>query len=143
MVRILLVDDDRSILRSISRVLEKQGYKVDAVETAKEALDQLKNRHYDLAIIDVILPDMKGTDLLVEAKKELKHTIKFIITGYPSGEVGAKARDLGADAFILKPVRMSELLSVISAFLTEEYPYLNQEEEKKAAMSEVDSVYPR
>ncbi len=115
--RILVVDDDTSILRSLKRVLEKNGYDVDTVETAKEALDNIRNQHYDLALIDVILPDMRGTELLVEAKKELKQTIKFIITGYPSGEIGAKARDEGADAFILKPIKMTELLSIIHVFL--------------------------
>jgi DNA-binding NtrC family response regulator len=137
--RILVVDDDESILRSLRRVLEKNGYLNDTAETAREALDKLRSHHYDLALIDVILPDMKGTDLLVAAKKELKQTIKFIITGYPSAEIGAKARVEGADAFILKPIRMSELLSIINVFLkdTEETnPYLGPEDEKKLTLSE-------
>ncbi len=138
--RILIVDDDQSILRSLRRVLEKNGYEVDTSETAKDALDKLENQHYDLALVDVILPDMKGTDMLVKAKAELKQTVKFVITGYPSAEVGANARDLGADAFILKPVKMPELLSVIRVFLNEEEnPYLSQEEEKKFAFSDVNS----
>ncbi len=129
---ILLVDDDTSILRTLWRVLVKSGYEVDTAESAAEALDRLKSHRYDLAIIDVILPDMKGTDLLAKAKNELKTTVKFIITGYPSAEAGAKARDYGADAFILKPVKMSELLSIVHTFLgdLEESPYANQGEEK-------------
>lgn len=143
MPKILVVDDDKSILRSISRVLEINGYSVDTAETAKEALDRLTNCHYDLALIDVILPDMKGTDLLAKAKQDLKHTVKFIITGYPSGEIGAKAREEGADAFILKPVKMSELLSVIHVFLDEieQNPYM-AEEEKSTALSGVSSDLP-
>jgi DNA-binding NtrC family response regulator len=137
---ILIVDDDQSILRSLSRVLEKNGYATDTAETAMNALDKLKNSHYDLAIIDVILPDMKGTDLLAKAKNELQQTIKFIITGYPSAEAGAKARDYGAEAFILKPVKMDELLAVIYTFLSdlEEAPYTGQEEERYT-LSEVKS----
>jgi DNA-binding response OmpR family regulator len=137
---ILIVDDDQSILRSLSRVLEKNGYATDTVETAMNALDKLKKSHYDLAIIDVILPDMKGTDLLAKAKNELQQTIKFIITGYPSAEAGAKARDYGAEAFILKPVKMDELLAVIHTFLgdLEEAPYTGQEEERYT-LSEVKS----
>jgi DNA-binding response OmpR family regulator len=140
--KILIVDDDESILRSLRRVLEKNEYAVDTAETANEALDKLRNCHYDLALIDVILPDMKGTDLLVEAKKELKQTIKFIITGYPSAEAGAKSRDEGADAFILKPIKMPELLSVMHTFLTEEEnPYLNNEEEKLALSGVNNDLY--
>jgi DNA-binding response OmpR family regulator len=138
---ILVVDDDVSILRTFRRVLEKSGYQIDTVDTAALALEKLRSRRYDLAIIDVILPDMKGTDLLVKAKEDLKMTIKFIITGYPSTEVGAKARDYGADAFILKPVKMDELLSIIHTFLGdfEEAPYEADEREDKFALSEVKS----
>ncbi|NLB76902.1 MAG: response regulator [Crenarchaeota archaeon] len=81
-------------------------------ETADGALDKLRSHRYDLAIIDVIRPDMKGTDLLATAKNQLKMTIKFIITDYPSAEIGAKVSDYGEDTFILRPVRMSELLSI-------------------------------
>jgi two-component system, NarL family, response regulator DevR len=85
-----------------------------------------------LAIIDIILPDMKGKDLLAKAKTELLQTIRFIITGYPSAEADAKAREEGADAFMLKPINMSDLLSVIRLFSSgdENNPYLSKEEQK-------------
>ncbi len=140
--RILIVDDDKSILLSLSRVLIKNGYAVDTAETAEEAFNMLRSRHYDLALIDVILPDMKGTDLLGKAKTELKQTIKFIITGYPSGEIGAKARDEGADAFILKPIKMTELLSTIRVFLEPEEARYQERGEEKYTLSEVDSNLP-
>jgi DNA-binding response OmpR family regulator len=132
---ILIVDDDESILRSLSRVLHKNGYSVEVATTASEALNKLKNRHFDLALIDVILPDMKGTELLVKAKEDLKQTVKFIITGYPSAETGAKARDEGADAFILKPISMVELLSVIQVFLSEEERTSLGRDEERWALS--------
>ncbi len=137
----MIVDDDKSILRSLTRVLEKNGYVADTAENASEALGKLKSHHYDLALIDVILPDMKGTDLLAAAKQELERTVKFIITGYPSAETGAKARDLGADAFILKPVKIPELLSIIHVFLNDEEnpPYLSPEEEQKYSLSDVNN----
>jgi len=128
--RILLVDDDTAILRSIRRVLERNGYNVVTAETATEALGKLQTSHYDLVLLDVILPDMKGTDLLAKAKNELKQTVKFIITGYPSGEIGARAREEGADAFILKPIRMPELLSVIRVFLNELEPTFRRGEQE-------------
>jgi DNA-binding response OmpR family regulator len=138
---ILVVDDDLSILRTFRRILEKNGYEIDTAETAAEALGKLRSHHYDLAIIDVILPDMKGTDLLATARDELKMTLKFIITGYPSVEAGAKAREYGADAFILKPIKMDELLSIIHTFLGdfEEAPYQADENEDKYTLSEVKS----
>jgi DNA-binding response OmpR family regulator len=137
-----MVDDDKTILRSLKRALEKNGYSVETAESAAEALVKLKSHHYDLALIDFVLPDKKGTDLLGEAKKELKQTIKFVITGYPTAEAGAKARDLGADVFILKPIKIPELLSIIHVFLNEEEPnpYLNKDEEK-LTLSDVGTGY--
>lgn len=135
---ILVVDDDISIQRTFRRVLEKSGYAVDTAETGGEALSKLRSRRYDLAIIDVILPDIKGTDLLAAARDELKTTVKFIITGYPSAEAGAKARDYGADAFILKPVKISELLSAIHTFLAD-LEAVPPDGEEKFSFSEVKS----
>lgn len=138
--RILIVDDDESILRSISLVLRREGYEVESAKTAKDALDKLKKAHFDLALVDIWLPDMKGTELLEIAKKELEGTVKIVITGYPSGEAGARARDVGADAFVLKPVKMPDLISIVRILLSEEEsnPYLS-EEEKKMSLEEVNN----
>ena len=110
---ILVVDDDKSILRTFTRILQKNGYKIDSVETGKEAIEKAENRHYDLALVDMRLPDMDGTDLLAKLKKQLENTIKIIITGFPSLESGVKALDEGADAYLVKPVKPEELLMLI------------------------------
>jgi DNA-binding response OmpR family regulator len=110
---ILVVDDDKSILRTLTRILQKAGYDIDAVETGKEAMEKAENRCYDLALIDVRLPDMDGTELLVASKKTLQDTVKIMITGFPSLETGVKALDGGADAYLVKPVRPEELLVLI------------------------------
>ena len=110
---ILVVDDDRSILRTFTRILQKNGYKIDTAETGKEAIEKADKNHYDLALVDIRLPDMDGTDLLAKIKKQLKNTIKIMITGFPSLESGVKALDEGADAYLVKPVKPEELLMLI------------------------------
>jgi len=110
---ILLVDDDKSILRTFTRILQKKGYKVDSSETGKEAIKKVESRHYDLALVDIRLPDMNGTDLLAKMKKPLQNTIKIVITGFPSLETGVKALDEGADAYLVKPVKPEDLLMFI------------------------------
>ena len=110
---ILVVDDDKSILRTFTRILQKSGYGIDVAETGKEAMERAENQHYDLALVDIRLPDMDGTDLLAKLKKQLQDTVKIMITGFPSLETGVKALDEGADAYLVKPVKPQELLLLL------------------------------
>jgi DNA-binding response OmpR family regulator len=110
---ILVVDDDKSILRTFTRILQKNGYTIDSAETGKEAIEKAEKMHYDLALVDVRLPDIDGTDLLAKMKGTLQDTIKIMITGFPSLESGIKALDEGADAYLVKPVKPEELLMLI------------------------------
>lgn len=110
---ILVVDDDKSILRTFSRILQKSGYDIDTAETGKEAMEKAENRHFDLALVDIRLPDMDGTELLAKLKNQLQNTVKIMITGFPSLETGVKALDEGADAYLVKPVKPQELLVLL------------------------------
>jgi DNA-binding response OmpR family regulator len=111
--RILVIDDDKSILRTFTRILQKSGYEIDVAETGKEALDKSKLKRYDIALIDIRLPDMDGTDLLIKMQKTMHDAVKIMITGFPSLETGVKALDEGADAYLVKPVKPEELLALI------------------------------
>lgn len=108
-----MIDDDKSILRTFTRILQKNGYEIDIAETGKEAIEKSKKTHYDLALIDIRLPDMEGTDLLIKVQQTMHDTIKIMITGFPSLETGVKALDEGADAYLVKPVKPEELLALI------------------------------
>jgi DNA-binding response OmpR family regulator len=110
---IIVIDDDKSILRTFTRILQKSGYEIDVAETGKEALEKTKKRAYDLALIDIRLPDMDGTDLLIKMQRTMRDAIKIMITGFPSLETGVKALDEGADAYLVKPVKPEELLALI------------------------------
>ena len=110
---ILVIDDDKSILRTFTRILQKDGYEVAVAETGKEALEKAEMGCYDLALVDVRLPDMDGIDLLNKMQKTMRETVKIMITGFPSLENGVKALDEGADAYLVKPVRPEELLMLI------------------------------
>jgi DNA-binding response OmpR family regulator len=118
---ILVVDDDQSILKSTKSILQKEGYVVETAETGKEALDKMLEKHYDLVLLDVKLPDMEGTDILLQMKNP-GDTIKIIITGFSSDELGKKAADYGADDFLAKPIKPEELLATIRERLTTAQP---------------------
>lgn len=109
--RILVVDDDVNILRVFKTILEKEGYVVETAETGKDALKKIKKEDFDVWLVDVKLPDMDGTDLLL--KKADSDPIKIIVTGFSSEEVGEKAADYGADDFLVKPVRPEELIDTV------------------------------
>jgi DNA-binding response OmpR family regulator len=110
---ILVIDDDKSILRTFTRILRKNGYEIDVAETGKEAIEKSKGGNYDLALIDVRLPDMEGTDVLAKMQITMRDAVKIMITGFPSLETGVRALDEGADAYLVKPVKSEELLELI------------------------------
>ncbi len=109
--RILVVDDDVNILRVFKAILEKEGFIVETAETGNEALKKIKKEDFDVWLVDVKLPDMDGTDLLL--KKTSSDPIKIIVTGFSSEEVGKRAADYGADDFLVKPVRPEELIDTV------------------------------
>jgi len=110
---ILIVDDDKSILRILTRILQKQGYNTATVETGREAEEQINNRPYDLALIDVKLPDTDGLDLLQTMQSIRPNMIRIILTGFASMDNGIKALNAGADAYLVKPVEPTELLKIL------------------------------
>ena len=111
---ILIIDDDKSILNIFTRILQKQGYNADTAETGQEALEKLQANSYDLALVDVKLPDTNGTDLLARINQTHPNMIKIAITGFPSLEDATKVIDRGAAAYLVKPVKPEELVSIIA-----------------------------
>ena len=106
------MDDDTSILRVFRGILEKEGYAVETAETGKDALKKIKKADFNVCIVDVKLPDMDGTDLLLKMPNHPK-TIKIIVTGFSTHEVGKKAADYGADDYLVKPVKAQELIGTV------------------------------
>jgi len=111
--RILIVDDDEHICKSLSAILKSKGYETATATTAKEAIEKLKAKFFNLALLDIKLPDMKGTELLARLQTITPETIKIIITGYPSLQNAVESLNLGADSYIMKPLEPADLLKTI------------------------------
>jgi DNA-binding response OmpR family regulator len=112
-VNILIVDDEADLRDTLSDILTQEGYKTKTVQTGKEAVDACQKETFDVALIDIKLPDMDGTDLL-EILKEFEPTlIRIILTGYPSLENAVQSLNLGADGYIVKPFKPVRLLEQI------------------------------
>jgi DNA-binding NtrC family response regulator len=82
--RILVVDDDEGIRKTLATILKEEGYVVDMAQNGQEAIDKTYKNFYNLALIDVRLPDIEGVRLLNMMKENTPKMIKIIVTGYPS-----------------------------------------------------------
>lgn len=128
--RILVVDDDESIRTVFKINLEERGYFVETAETGEEALAKTKAEFYNLALIDIRLPDMEGTELLTAIGKSVPEMVKLIVTGFPTLQNAVEAVNMGADGYVLKPVDMDGLLSLIEELLERQREEKRYSEEK-------------
>jgi DNA-binding NtrC family response regulator len=110
---ILIVEDDKAILKSLKDILQSEGYSVDTAENGREAIQKSKEKFFNMALLDIKLPDMEGTKLLVTMHENLPKMVKIMITGYPSVENAVEALNRGADAYIMKPFKPEKLLALI------------------------------
>jgi DNA-binding NtrC family response regulator len=129
-VRILVVDDEKGVRKVLATVLEKEGYAVDTAQNGKEAIEKSNATLYGLALIDIRLPDMEGTELLTSMKETTPKMVKIIITGYPSLENAIEATNKGADAYILKPFEMESVVHTIKEHLRKQQEAREYSEEK-------------
>ena len=129
--RILVVDDDESIRKALTAVLEEEGYIVDTAQNGREAVEKCNASYYNLALIDIRLPDMEGTRLLNAMRQDTPPIVKIIVTGYPSLSNAVEAVNKGADAYLLKPLAMGDVLRTIREHLDK------QEEARKYSEGKV------
>ena len=117
---ILVVDDDVDVRKSLSSILSKEGYSVETVENGKQATKISEKSRFDIALIDVKLPDMEGTELLHRLKENQPRMIRIVITGFPTLENAMETINEGADGYILKPFDAEKLLEMIRKHLKRE-----------------------
>jgi two-component system response regulator GlrR len=114
---VLIVDDDKAVLKVFGKILQKKGHKVDTAETGSEALKKIEAEQYDMALIDVRLQDMNGLDLLNRIQTCAPNMTKIVLTGYPSDEDRATALERGADEYLAKPIKSEKLIEIVESKL--------------------------
>ncbi|HLC00810.1 MAG TPA: response regulator [Candidatus Bathyarchaeia archaeon] len=122
--RILIVDDDENIRKVLAAILEDEGYSVESVDTAKKGIEKSETDFFNLALLDVRLPDMEGIELLAKLRETKPKMRKIIITGYPTLQNAVGAVNQGADAYVMKPFDVEKMLKTIKEQLKK------QEEER-------------
>jgi CheY-like chemotaxis protein len=116
---ILVVDDDSSIRETLKGVLEKKGYKVSTAEDGFTAIEMARKTHFDMALIDVVMPGIDGFQTLDEIKKIDPETKAIMMTGHDVEHFVEKAISLGAFAHLSKPIDMVELLQLTFSAIKE------------------------
>jgi DNA-binding NtrC family response regulator len=111
--RILAVDDDENILKVVKAILQEKGYEVETAQTGAEGIKKTKENTYDLMLIDIRLPDMEGTELLTRVQDTKPKIRKIIVTGYPTLQNAVLAVNKAADAYVMKPFDVDNLLNTI------------------------------
>ncbi|HPO55000.1 MAG TPA: response regulator [Ignavibacteriaceae bacterium] len=115
--KIIVIDDEDALRVGVKRILEMEGYDVDTAENGTEGIRKGIANDFDLAIIDLKMPDISGIEVLREFRQVRPNTICFIATAYASYETAIQATKLGADGYIPKPFTSEELLSQLEAGL--------------------------
>ncbi|MEJ5292390.1 MAG: response regulator [Candidatus Methanosuratincola sp.] len=131
--RILVVDDDEDIRETLKSLLTKKGYLVETANNGTMAIQMSESTPYNLALIDIVLPDMEGTQLLVKLKPTVPRMRRIIVTGHSSLDNAIRAVNMGADGYLIKPVSPPELLRMIEDQLK------RQEEDARLTQEKITS----
>jgi len=115
--RTLLVEDEGNMVRTLTRILERKGYQVDAASNGAEALQRLAVAPYDLVITDLNMPVMDGMQLLREMSARRLHPATIVLTGHGTIQSAVEAMKLGAGDYLIKPCHPDELLLVAARLL--------------------------
>src|SRR5215471_16700968 len=114
---ILVVDDDADTCHNLSDILTDLGYRVDMANSGAAALDLVRRKPYDVALLDLKMPGMDGVTLYREIKKLRAGTVAIIVTAYASSKTAEEALSAGAWQILPKPVHLPKLLGLVEEAL--------------------------
>lgn len=116
-MRVLLVEDDLIVAQVISLMLRSSGAVVDHTDTGEEALELTRHYEYDLVLLDLMLPDIEGYEVVRRMRLGRDDTPVLILSGLSRPQAMVKGLELGADDYITKPFDKAELLARIRAIV--------------------------
>jgi len=117
--RIIIVEDDLDLCETLRRALMREGYQVSLARDGAEGLSMIRNRPYDLAIIDLVLPQMGGMRMLEELRGLGLTPRTIIITAYGDRFSYNRAVEFGVSEFLLKPLKLVEVYRAVRKVLAD------------------------
>src|SRR5690348_8685320 len=127
--KILIVDDEPGVLLTTTAILQQEGYDVEPAATGTEAVEAIRQRHYDLVLTDLKMPGIDGLGVLAEVRKRSPLTVTVMMTGYGSVNSALDAVQLGAYEYLLKPIEVEDLKQAVRRSL------------ERKRLSEIDALY--
>src|SRR5512146_68965 len=127
--KILIVDDEPGVLLTSRAILQQEGYDVESAANGSEAVEAIRQRHYDLVLTDLKMPGVDGLGVLAEVRKRSPLTVTVMMTGYGSVASALEAVQLGAYEYLLKPIEVEELKQAVRRSL------------ERKRLSEIDALY--
>ena len=116
-MRLLIAEDDRDISKALVMILEKNNYSVDSVFNGKEAYEYAVSDNYDGIILDIMMPELDGIEVLTKLRSERISTPILLLTAKAEVDDRVAGLDAGADDYLAKPFAISELLARLRAML--------------------------
>ena len=116
-MRLLLVEDDITAARGIKMTLESAGLTVDVTDTGEDAFELVHRYDYDIVVLDLMLPDIEGYEVIRRLRAARKETPVLILSGLSQPQARVKGLSMGADDFIAKPFDRAELVARVQAIV--------------------------
>ena len=110
MANILIIDDEKSIRRTLREILEYEGYKVEEAADGMEGLDALKNNSFDAVLLDIKMPKMDGMEVLEKVQQQFSDLPVIMVSGHGNIDTAVEAVKKGAYDFVAKPMDLNRLL---------------------------------
>jgi len=129
--KILLVEDEETLAIGLEYNLTEEGYNVDWVDDGKKALNRINETHYDLIILDVMLPYVDGFDVAVKVREKYSQLPILFLTARAGAEDRIKGLEIGADDYLTKPFHLKELLLRVKGMLKRQSWYKEGMEDLK------------
>jgi DNA-binding NtrC family response regulator len=112
--RVLVIDDEQIVLDSIRKILKDEDCEVDTALSGRQGLDWALNRHYDVVLTDIRMPDIGGMRVLRDIKRSKPSLPVVMITGYATAQSAVQAMKLGALDYLEKPFTPEKIVEIVS-----------------------------
>jgi DNA-binding NtrC family response regulator len=125
-IRVLIVDDEQGSREALEDSGRAMGYHITTAASGQQALDAAQQQPFHVAILDIRLPDMFGTELLTQLKAAQPDMVSVMVTGYASLTTAIQALNTGASAYIAKPLDMEHLWGVVAQAVDRQWHVLEE-----------------